>query len=189
MRLKECDLAEAANYSDCRGRRGVGQLLALLAGARGLRCRLCDEYSLPRAMAGAEAPGCLVLDQDVFARMLNGDNAALCRAWLSRHFDGGPQDRNGQMLARAQQAGVTHWSKSRCWAVCCSTPSRRRIERNRHGPPRRQRFRLANRLFSAIFPGNSVKPLRCRHEFRDFRARGVLICVRYAHAFRRNSRC
>ena len=68
--------------------------------------RLCDEQSLARAFAAAEAPGCLVLDQDVFARMVNGGG--------ERRFAGlgfpvilmvGHQTE--RVVARAMQAGVT----------------------------------------------------------------------------------
>jgi len=38
----------------------------------GFDVELCDEHSLPGAMSEAEAPGCLVVDHDVFARMLEG---------------------------------------------------------------------------------------------------------------------
>ena len=38
----------------------------------GFEVKLCDEHSVFHAMAANEAPGCLVLDQDVFARMVDG---------------------------------------------------------------------------------------------------------------------
>ena len=74
MRLKECDLADAANILIAVGDGVLANSLRFSLGLEGFDVRLCDEHSLLRAMAGAEAPGCLVLDHDVFARMLNGDN-------------------------------------------------------------------------------------------------------------------
>ena len=50
-----------------------GRLHALFIGARGLRGELCDELSLLPAVAASEAPGCLLLDQDVFARMVEDE--------------------------------------------------------------------------------------------------------------------
>ena len=74
MRLKECDLAEAATILIAVGDGVLADSLRFSLGLEGFDVRLCDEHSLPRAMAGADAPGCLVLDHDVFARMLNGNN-------------------------------------------------------------------------------------------------------------------
>jgi len=36
----------------------------------GFEAKLCDELSLLPALAASEAPGCVLLDQDVFARMV-----------------------------------------------------------------------------------------------------------------------
>ena len=43
----------------------------------GFEAKLCDELSLLPALAASEAPGCLVLDQDVFARMIEGEDERL----------------------------------------------------------------------------------------------------------------
>ncbi|MGE5261010.1 MAG: hypothetical protein ACM3MH_09050 [Actinomycetota bacterium] len=43
----------------------------------GFEARLCDELSLFAALAPAEMPGCLVLDQDVFEHVLDGGNDRL----------------------------------------------------------------------------------------------------------------
>ena len=94
MRLEEIDLAEAATILIAVGDGVLADSLRFSLGLEGFDVRLCDEHSLPRAMAGADAPGCLVLDHDVFARMLNSNN--------ERRFAGlsfpvilmvGPQDR------------------------------------------------------------------------------------------------
>ena len=68
----------------------------------GYEVKLCDEYSLPRTIGVGKPQACLVLDQDVFARL------AECR--LDAY--GVPvilmtENQNAPMLARAQAAGVT----------------------------------------------------------------------------------
>ena len=39
----------------------------------GFEAKLCDELSLLPALAASEAPGCVLLDQDVFARMVEDE--------------------------------------------------------------------------------------------------------------------
>jgi DNA-binding NtrC family response regulator len=43
----------------------------------GFTARLCDEISLLSALAATEKPACLVLDQDVFDRMVEGKSEQL----------------------------------------------------------------------------------------------------------------
>jgi FixJ family two-component response regulator len=43
----------------------------------GFEAKLCDELSLLPALAASESPGCLVLDEDVFARMIEGEDDPL----------------------------------------------------------------------------------------------------------------
>jgi DNA-binding response OmpR family regulator len=43
----------------------------------GFSARLCDELSLFSSLAATERPGCLVLDQDVFDRMVDGKSDRL----------------------------------------------------------------------------------------------------------------
>ena len=74
MRLKEIDLAEAATILIGVGDGVLADSLRFSLGLEGFDVRLCDEHSLPRATAEADAPGCLVLDHEVFARMLSGNN-------------------------------------------------------------------------------------------------------------------
>ncbi len=107
MRLKECDLAEAATILIAVGDGVLADSLRFSLGLEGFDVRLCDEHSLPRSMAGADAPGCLVLDQDVFARMLNGKS--------ERRFAGlgfpvilMVGHKTEKAVARAVQSGVTH---------------------------------------------------------------------------------
>ena len=107
MRLKECDLAEAATILIAVGDGVLADSLRFSLGLEGFDVRLCDEHSLPRAMAEADAPGCLVLDHDVFARMLNGNNE---RRFVGLGFPVVLMvgHKTEKVIARAQQAGVTH---------------------------------------------------------------------------------
>ncbi|MGH6740967.1 MAG: hypothetical protein ACREDY_18425, partial [Bradyrhizobium sp.] len=68
----------------------------------GYEVRLCDEYSLPRAIGVGEPQACVVLDQDVFARIADRRLDAYGVPVILM-TDG----RNGRMLARAEAAGVT----------------------------------------------------------------------------------
>jgi DNA-binding response OmpR family regulator len=43
----------------------------------GLEIKLCDELNLFAALLSAAKPGCLLLDQDVFERIVDGGNARL----------------------------------------------------------------------------------------------------------------
>lgn len=102
MRLKENDLAEAATILIAVGDGVLADSLRFSLELEGYAVKLCDEYSLPRAIGAGEGQGCLVLDQDVFARMAD------------RRFDalGVPvvlmvECQTGRVLARAEAAGVT----------------------------------------------------------------------------------
>ena len=102
MRLKENDLAEAATILIAVGDEVLANSLRFSLELEGYAVKLCDEYSLPRAIGAGEPQGCLVLDQDVFARMAD------------RRFDalGVPvilmvECQTGRVLARAEAAGVT----------------------------------------------------------------------------------
>jgi FixJ family two-component response regulator len=102
MRLKENDLAEAATILIAVGDGVLADSLRFSLELEGYAVKLCDEYSLPRAIGAGEGQGCLVLDQDLFARMAD------------RRFDalGVPvilmvECQTGRVLARAEAAGVT----------------------------------------------------------------------------------
>jgi FixJ family two-component response regulator len=102
MRLKENDLADAATILIAVGDGVLADSLRFSLELEGYAVKLCDEYSLPRAIGAGEGQGCLVLDQDVFARMAD------------RRFDalGVPvilmvECETGRVLARAEAAGVT----------------------------------------------------------------------------------
>ena len=72
MHLKEIDLAEAGTILIAVGDGVLADSLRFSLDLEGFEVKLCDEHSLLRALAAPEAPGCLVLDQDVFARMVDG---------------------------------------------------------------------------------------------------------------------
>ena len=102
MRLKEKDLAEAATILIAVGDGVLADSLRFSLELEGYAVKLCDEHSLPRTIGAGEPQGCLVLDQDVFARMAD------------RRFDalGVPvilmvECQTGRVLARAEAAGVT----------------------------------------------------------------------------------
>ena len=101
MRLTENHLAEAATILIAVGDGVLADSLRFSLELEGYAVRLCDEYSLPRTIA-SQPQSCLVLDQDVFARMTD------------RRLDslGVPvilmvESRTGRLLARAEAAGVT----------------------------------------------------------------------------------
>ena len=107
MRLKEIDVAEAATILIAVGDGVLADSLRFSLELEGFDVQLCDEHSLTRAIAGAEAPGCLLLDHDVFARMVNGSG--------ERRFAGlgfpvilMTGHKTEKVAARAAQAGVTH---------------------------------------------------------------------------------
>ena len=95
-------MAEAATILIAVGDGVLANSLRFSLELEGYEVKLCDEYSLPRAIGVGEPQACVVLDQDVFARIAD------------RRLDayGVPvilmtEDRNGRMLARAEAAGVT----------------------------------------------------------------------------------
>ena len=67
--MQETDLAEAATILIAVGDGVLADSLRFSLELEGYAVELCDEYSLPRAIAAGEPQGCLVLDQDVFARV------------------------------------------------------------------------------------------------------------------------
>ena len=73
----------------------------------GFEVKLCDEHSLFRAMAADEASGCVVLDQDVFARTVDGEDGRRFAAYgipvvlMVGH-------KTERVVACAEKAGVTN---------------------------------------------------------------------------------
>jgi FixJ family two-component response regulator len=101
MRLKENELAEAATILIAVGDGVLADSLRFSLELEGYAVRLCDEYSLPRANA-SQPHSCLVLDQDVFARMSDRRLDALGVPVILM-----VERQTGRVLARAEAAGVT----------------------------------------------------------------------------------
>ena len=102
MRLQEMDLAEAATILVAVGDGVLADSLRFSLELEGFDVKLCDEFSLPNAVD--ENTGCLVLDQEVFARLSHGRRSlAECGVpvlLLVGH-------KSERLLARAKEAGVT----------------------------------------------------------------------------------
>jgi len=107
MLLRENDVAEAGTILIAVGDGVLADSLRFSLELEGFDVRLCDELSLLRAMEMSDAArGCLVLDQDVFARMVEGKG--------DRRFaeSGIPiilmvGHKTERVVARAEAAGVT----------------------------------------------------------------------------------
>lgn len=106
MRLKEIDLAEAATILIAVGDGVLANSLRFSLELEGFEVKLCDEHSVLHAMAEAGAPGCLVLDHDVFARIVNGKGG---RRFAELGFPVVLMvgHKTEKVVARAEQAGVT----------------------------------------------------------------------------------
>jgi hypothetical protein len=101
MRLKENELAEAATILIAVGDGVLADSLRFSLELEGYAVRLCDEHSLPRTIA-SQPQSCLVLDQDVFARMTDRRLDALGVPVILM-----VERQTGRVLARAEAAGVT----------------------------------------------------------------------------------
>jgi FixJ family two-component response regulator len=101
LRLKEIDLAEAATILIAVRDGVLADSLRFSLELEGYAVKLCDEYSLPRAIGAGEAHSCLVLDQDVFTRMDRRFEAFGVPVILMVEYQ------TGRVLARAQAAGIT----------------------------------------------------------------------------------
>ena len=107
MLLRENDLAEAGTILIAVGDGVLADSLRFSLELEGFDVKLCDEQSLLRAMEMNDAArGCLVLDQDVFARMVEGNG--------DRRFaeSGIPivlmvGHKTERVVARAEAAGAT----------------------------------------------------------------------------------
>jgi FixJ family two-component response regulator len=107
MCVQQINLSGAATVLIAVGDGVLADSLRFSLELEGFDVRLCDEQSLLPMLDGAEAPGCLVLDQDVFARMVQGDG--------ERRFAGlglpvilMVGHRTEKAVASAARAGVTH---------------------------------------------------------------------------------
>jgi FixJ family two-component response regulator len=107
MCVQQINLAEAATILIAVGDGVLADSLRFSLELEGFDVRLCDEQSLLPVTGGAEPPGCLVLDHDVFVRMVQGD--------AERRFVGlglpvilMVGHRTERAVALAARAGVTH---------------------------------------------------------------------------------
>lgn len=72
----------------------------------GYQAKLCDELSMYSALAGKAPAGCVVIDQDVFTRMVNGKGKALfAKLDIPVVLIVGRE--TNSIIARAKAAGVT----------------------------------------------------------------------------------
>jgi FixJ family two-component response regulator len=72
MRLKEVELVGSATILIAVGDGVLADSLRFSLDLEGYDVSLCEEHSLLAAMTGLEQPGCLVVDQDVFFRLVSG---------------------------------------------------------------------------------------------------------------------
>ena len=72
----------------------------------GYEAKLCDEHALLPTIAASKGPGCLVLDQDVFVRLADGDHGqGLAGIGVPVVLMVG--HKSERMMQRAKAAGVT----------------------------------------------------------------------------------
>jgi FixJ family two-component response regulator len=105
MRLKEIDVAGAGTILVAVSDGVLADSLRFSLELEGFEVKLCDEQSLFRAMAVAGALRCLVLDQDVFARLVDGGGRFAAFGIPVVLMVGHKTDR---VLASAEKAGVTN---------------------------------------------------------------------------------
>lgn len=105
MRLEETDVAGAGTILIAVGDGVLADSLCFSLELEGFEVKLCDERSLFRAMAVAGTSRCLVLDQDVFARLADGDHRFAAFGIPVVLMVGHMTER---VVAFAEKAGVTH---------------------------------------------------------------------------------
>lgn len=104
MCLQETDLTEAATILVAVGDGVLADSLRFSLELEGFEVKLCDEFSLPNAICAVAAQGCLVLDQEVFARMTHAKHPlAGCGVPVVLMVG----HKSELVLARAKEAGVT----------------------------------------------------------------------------------
>ena len=94
-------MAEAATIMIAVGDGVLADSLRFSLELEGYAVKLCDEYSLPRTIDAGVPQDCLVLDQDVFARMLDRRFDAFVAVILM------VECQTRRVLAHAEAAGVT----------------------------------------------------------------------------------
>jgi FixJ family two-component response regulator len=105
-RLKEMDLSEAGTILIATSDGVLADSLRFSLELEGFDVELCDECSLLPAVTAQEMPGCLVLDQDVFTRMVDGESdAPFAEIGIPVVLMVG--HKTERMLARAKTSGVS----------------------------------------------------------------------------------
>jgi len=103
---EETDLAEAATILIATGDGVLADSLRFSLELEGFDAQFCDECSLLPAMTARRTPGCLVLDQDVFTRMMDREaEPVLAEIGIPVVLLVGCTTQ--RVLARAKAAGVT----------------------------------------------------------------------------------
>jgi FixJ family two-component response regulator len=136
MRLKESGLAQAETILIAVSDGVLADSLRFSLELEGFETRFCDEYSLFETMSAAQVrAGCLVLDQDVFARMVDGAPAALFAdrgmpvVLMVSHI-------TNRVFARAEAAGITEVVEKPLLGGSLFAAIRQAIDSTAHsGPP------------------------------------------------------
>lgn len=99
-------MAESATVLIAVGNGVLADSLRFSLELEGFGVKLCDEHSLLGSTAKPDAANCLVLDHDMFVRMVIGKDES-CLAELCFPVILMVGDKTEKVLARAKQAGVT----------------------------------------------------------------------------------
>jgi len=132
MRLGETRLAQAETILIAVGDGVLADSLRFSLELEGFETRFCDEHSLLATMnAPCVRGGCLVLDQDVFARMVDGTRGAIFTdpgmpvVLMVSHV-------TERVLARASAAGVTEVVEKPLLGGALFTAIRQALARTAH---------------------------------------------------------
>lgn len=135
MRLGEVGLAQAETIVIAVNDGVLADSLRFSLELEGFETRFCDESSLFDVMAKARTrAGCLVLDQDVFARMVDGKRGVVFTdrgmpvVLMASHV-------TKRVLARALAAGVTEIVEKPLLGGALFTAIRQAIDGTAHSSP------------------------------------------------------
>jgi FixJ family two-component response regulator len=135
MRLGETGLAQAETILIAVSDGVLADSLRFSLELEGFETRFCDEYSLFDVISTARArAGCLVLDQDVFARMVDGTSGTIFAdcgmpvVLMASHV-------TKRVLTRASAAGVTEVVEKPLLGAALFTAIRQAIDSAAHSSP------------------------------------------------------
>jgi FixJ family two-component response regulator len=135
MRVGEVGLAQTETILIAVSDGVLADSLRFSLELEGFETRFCDEYSLFDTMAAVRArAGCLVLDQDVFARMVDGTRGAIFAdhgvpvVLMASHA-------TKRVVARAEAAGVTEVVEKPLLGAALFTAIRQAIDSTAHSSP------------------------------------------------------